>query len=207
MLAYSFAKGDTTFSVSAERRKPQVTVDQLLRMEIDSGVVKFKASFYYDVQVQRRQVAADRYSRNVGQRHSQHDKTMRREQLSPQPDDVAEGYTAWSFAAETELLGNQQVDLVWEQKIDELGIGKSQDITVPRLIPRDVDLATGQIVISKSESIDVQPTAGWEGLIPIDPHNDLRHGVRIENAAMAFTFVDTGRCRSVPRATSWKPAS
>ena len=116
-------------------------------------------------------------------------KSIRREEIAPQPDDVAEGYTAWSFAAETELLGTTQVNLVWEQKMDELGIGKSQDIPIPRLIPMDVDLATGQIVISKSESIDVQPKAGWEGLIPIDPHNDLRHQVELENAAMAFTFV------------------
>jgi hypothetical protein len=117
-------------------------------------------------------------------------KAIRREQISPPPEDVADGYTAWSFAAETELLGTSQVNLVWEAKIEELGIGASQDITIPRLIPMNVDLATGQIVVGKSESIDVQPTTGWDGLIPIDPHNDLRRAAKIESPAMAFTFVD-----------------
>ena len=102
---------------------------------------------------------------------------------------MADGYTAWSFAAETELLGATEVQLSWEQKIDELGIGKSQDIDIPRLIPMNVDRATGQIVISKSESIDIQPTGQPTGLIPIDPQNDVMPQGKSDNAAMAFEFV------------------
>ena len=93
-------------------------------------------------------------------------KSLRREDIVPQPDDVAEGYTPWSFAAEAELLGTAEVKLAWEQKIDELGIGKSLDIPIPRLIPMEVDRASGQIVISKSESIDVQPIGQPRGPDP-----------------------------------------
>ncbi len=189
VLAYSFAKGETKFSITAQRRKPQVTADQLLRAEIDSGVVKFRATFYYDVKYSGiKSLRIDIPTSLAGEIRNT-DKSIRREQLSPQPDDVAEGYTAWSFAAESELLGAAKVNLQWEQNIDELGIGKPQEIVIPRLTPQDVDLATGQIVVAKSESIDVQPTAPWKGLIPIDPHIDLRHDVKIDNAAIAFSFV------------------
>ncbi len=189
VLAYSFAKGDTKFAVTAQRRKPQVTVDQLLRAEIDSGVVKFHAAFYYNVKYSGvKSLRIDIPTSLTGAIRNTN-KSIRREELAPQPDGVAEGYTAWSFAAETELLGAAEVNLQWERKIDELGIGKSQEIPIPRLTPQDVDLATGQIVIAKSESIDVQPTAPWEGLIPIDPHIDLRRPVKIDNAAIAFSFV------------------
>lgn len=189
VLAYSFAKGETELSVTAERRKPQVTVDQLLTAEIDSGVVKFNARFFYDVRYSGVTSLRIDIPTELESEMRNTNKSIRREKLSPQPDDVAADYTAFSFAAESELLGAAEVNLVWEQKIDELGIGASQDITIPRLIPAEVDLAIGQIVIGKSESIDVQPTAGWEGLIPIDPHNDLRRPSHIENPAMAFTFV------------------
>ena len=49
--------------------------------------------------------------------------------------------------------------------------------------------ATGQIVISKSESIDIQPTGQPVGLLPIDPQKDLLPQGRSDSAAMAFEFV------------------
>ncbi len=49
VLAYAFAKGVAKLSVTAERRPPQVTVNQLVRAEIASGVVKFNISLYYDI--------------------------------------------------------------------------------------------------------------------------------------------------------------
>ncbi len=189
VLAYAFAKGQTEFSVTADRRRPQVTVEQLLQADIESGVVKFSASFYYDVKYSGvKSLRIDVPTSLVGEIRSTN-KSLRREDLAPQPADVEDGYTAWSFAAEAELLGATEVKLAWEQKMDELGIGKSLDMTVPRLVPMEVDRASGQIVIGKSESIDVQPIGQPEGLIPIDPRNDVRPGASLDNAAMAFTFV------------------
>ncbi len=189
VLAYSFAKGKTEFSVTAERRRPQVTVEQLLRAEIDSGVVKFNVSLFYDVKYSGvKSLRIDVPTSLINDIRSTN-KSLRREDIVPAPADVAEGYTPWAFAAEAELLGTAEVKLAWEQKIEELGIGKSQDIAIPRLIPMEVDRASGQIVIGKSESIDVQPIGQPEGLIPIDPHNDVRPEAKVDNAAMAFTYV------------------
>ncbi len=189
VLAYAFAKGTAQLSVTAERRRPQVTVNQLVRAEIASGVVKFHVSLYYDIKysgVKSLRVdvptALTTDIHNVSQ-------ALSKEEITPKPDDVREGYTPWKFAAETELLGTTEVQLAWEQKIDELGIGKSVEIAIPRLIPNDVFRAAGQIVISKSESIDIQPTGQPVGLLPIDPQKDLLPQGRSDSAAMAFEFV------------------
>ena len=62
---------------------------------------------------------------------------------------------AWSLTGDGELLGDGRIDLEWEQKIDKLDVGKPLHVTVPRLIPRDVDRAWGQIVLAKAETLDV----------------------------------------------------
>lgn len=190
VLSYAYAKGETALSVTAERREPRVTVDQLVRATIDSGVVTFNVSLFCNIKYSGVKSLRVDIPSSLTEQIRVTNKSVRREEIQPQPADLAEDYIAWSLAAENELRGSMRFDLVWEQRIDELGIGKSRDISIPRLIPQAVDLATGQIVIAKAESIDVQPTADVRGLIPIDPHNDLRHPADIENTAMAFTFVD-----------------
>ena len=75
-------------------------------------------------------------------------------------------------------------------KIADLPLGESVDIKVDRLIPANVDRANGQIVLAKSETIDVRPKSDASGLRPIDPQTDLAQGVKVDNAAMAFEFVD-----------------
>ncbi|MHB8970990.1 MAG: hypothetical protein ACYC3X_11245 [Pirellulaceae bacterium] len=189
VLAYAFAKGATQLAVTAERRQPQVTVNQLVRAEITSGVVKFNVSLFYDIKYSGvKSLRLDVPTALAADIHNA-SKSLSKEEITPKPEDVAEGYTPWKFAAETELLGATEVELAWEQKIDELGIGKSVAIAIPRLIPNDVFRATGQIVISKSESIDIQPTGQPSGLLPIDPQKDLLPQGRSDTAAMAFEFV------------------
>jgi hypothetical protein len=189
VLAYAFAKGTAQLSVTAERRRPQVTVNQLVRAEIASGVVKFNVSLFYDIKYSGvKSLRVDVPSGLATEIHND-SKSLVKEEITPKPADVAEGYTPWKFAAEAELLGATEVQLSWEQKIGELGIGKSVEIALPRLIPNDVFRATGQIVISKSESIDIQPTGQPSGLLPIDPQKDLLPQGRSDSAAMAFEFV------------------
>lgn len=189
VLAYSFAKGTTELVVTAQRRRPQVTVAQQLRAAIESGVVKYEMSLRYDVRfsgvkslrIDVPSALADDI-RNISP-------GVRKDDVIPPPEDLADGYTAWSLAAETELLGPVEVQLTWEQKVEELSIGGSQQIVIPRLIPRSVDRATGQIVISKSESIDIQVSGEPSGLLPIDPQREVHGGPVTDSAAMAFEFV------------------
>ncbi len=112
-------------------------------------------------------------------------KTLRESALAEQ-----DGYVGWVLVGETELLGDTQVKLTWETPIEDLGLGKSVPLNVPRLVPQEVDRADGQIVLVKSETIDVQPQGVPQGLDPIDPEHDLIRGVRVPEAAAALQFQD-----------------
>lgn len=188
VLSYSFSGDQPALSVNVIRRKPQVTVRQLLTAKIENGVVKYDARFMYEILYSGvknlridlpKSVAAD--IRNVTQG------------LVEFEDDSAEGlegdHVAWTFSGESELFGNQTVHLTWESEIDELDIGTSVNLELPRLIPRNVDRSEGQIVLSKAETIDIQPGEGVEGLIPIDPKVDLMPEAKVSDAAAAFEFV------------------
>jgi hypothetical protein len=189
VLAYSFAKGATDLAVTAQRRRPQVTVTQQLRAAIESGVVKYHATLFYDIKYSGvKGLRVDVPTALVEEIHNV-SKSIRKENIIPPPEDVEDGYTAWSFAAESEMLGAVEVQLAWEQKVDELSLGGSQSIAMPRLVPRAVDRAVGQIVISKSESIDIEPAGEPRGLLPIDPQRDVSPPLTTETAAMAFEFV------------------
>jgi len=190
VLAFAFSKGETDLSITAERRRPLVTVNQLLQSEIASGVVKYQAKFFYDVKYSGVQSLRIDVPSSLTSDIRNTTSNLRQDELTPAPDDVPDGYTAWTIAGENELLGAVAVTLAWEKKLDELEIGKSQDISIPRLIPMGVDRSQGQIVVSKSESIDIEPTGAWVGLQPIDPQNDLMKQANIPGAAMAFEFVD-----------------
>jgi drug/metabolite transporter superfamily protein YnfA len=95
---------------------------------------------------------------------------------------------AWKITGETEFLGQAQVRLEWERKIEKLDVGKSVDVRVPVLKPMDVDRGWGQVVLVKAETIDVRPSKMTESLQPIDPQSDLMPGVGVAGAALAFAF-------------------
>ncbi|MCX5655830.1 MAG: hypothetical protein NTY65_14420, partial [Planctomycetota bacterium] len=207
VLAFAYTQEPVTLALAAERRKPQVTVRQLVVARIDSGVVKYESTFFYDilysgVKTLRLDVPKDLAAdiRVVTDR-------IRRQTLedAQRPKDTPEGCEAWSLAGETEFMGKVQVRLAWERAIEKLDVGKSVALTVPRLIPRDVYRAWGQIVLAKAETIDVQESAEAgkvAGLRPIDPQNDLMPGASGPGAARAFAFHDEGALARV--ATMYK---
>ncbi len=153
-------------------------------------MVKYQAKLFYDVKYSGVKSLRIDVPTSLASDIRNTSPALRQDELTPAPADVPENYTAWTIAGENELLGSVEILLAWEKKLDELEIGKSQDIEIPRLIPMGVDRAQGQIVVSKSESIDIEPTGGWVGLQPIDPQNDLMQQANIPGAAMAFEFVD-----------------
>ena len=59
---------------------------------------------------------------------------------------------------------------------------------MPHLKPREVDRAWGQIVLVKSETIDVHESGEPKSLRPIDPQYDLM--APVASAARAFEFHD-----------------
>jgi len=188
VLSYTFS-GTPSLSINVLRRKPQITTRQLITAKIESGVVTYDAKFYFDVLYSGVKnfridmpdsVAATARNLTSGVTETEIEDA----------ENVPLGYVAWGFTGDSEFFGKRMVHLNWKQKIDELEIGKSVDIRFPRLIPQNVDRAQGQIVTSKSETIDIQPIDGVEGLVPIDPKVDLMAEAKVTDAAVAFAFVD-----------------
>ena len=189
-LAFVYASDPVNATIALERRRPYVTVRQLLTAYIEPGVVRYDATFFYDILYSGvRSLRIDvptELSPII--RHTTPD--VRDRPMDPQPDDVAEGMTAWSFTGEREFIGSIPIRLLWERKLEKLDVGKSVDVTMPRLVPQAADRAWGQVVLTKAETIDVQPTGDPKGVRPIDPQHDLMPGASVPGAARTFEFHD-----------------
>ena len=190
VLAFMFTQEPVTLRLAAERRKPQVTIHQLLVARIDEGVIKYQATFFYTIQYSgvkslRIDVPAD-----VTPRLPNTTAGIRLSKIDPPPADVNKDLkmAAWSVAGEGELLGAGQFIFEWEQKLEKLDVGKPLKVNIPRLDPRGVDRADGQIVLAKAETLDFQETENLMGLRPIDPQRELIAPVKL--ASRAFEFHD-----------------
>lgn len=188
VMALSYAREQVDLQLAIERRKPQVIARQLLVATIESGVVRYEARFVFDVRYSPVKSLRVDVPLNISSLVRNETSAVREQLLQPAPADVPDGYVAWQFSGETELLGEVPIHLAWQQNLDPLGIGDSIELQVPRLRPAGVDRAWGQIVLAKSETIDIRPTGELDGLRPIDPQHDLLPGASIPTAARAFEF-------------------
>ncbi len=189
--AFAFTQESVTLRLAVERRKPKVTIRQLLVARIDEGVIKYQATFYYSIQYSGVKFLRVDVPADVAPRLPNTTTGIREQKIDPQPADVDKNMVAWSLTGEGELSGDGQVDLVWDKKLDELVVGKALEVTVPRLVPRvdHDDLSWGQIVLAKAETFDFQEAEDHvKGLRPIDPQRELMAPVK--DAARAFEFHD-----------------
>lgn len=196
VLAYAYSTEAIDLTLNVQRRRPYVTCRQLLSARVEAGVIRYSATFFYQIQYSgvrslRLDVPADR----VEQIRNQTANVAREAPIVPPPEDVQPGYVAWNLTGETEFLGAVTVRFAWESRIGDLDVQRTVYETVPRLVPQGVDLASGQIVLAKAETLDVQPASDPQGLQPIDPTLDLMPAAPAEDAAWAFEFQDDARSR------------
>jgi len=193
VLAYAYTQAPVDLNLAVERRKPYIIARQLLLARVEAGVVKYEATLFYDIRYSSvKSLRLDVPAVLAGEIRNQTPTVARETPLDPQPDDVAAagdgGYIAWSLTGQTEFLGELALKFAWERKIGELPVGQAVNETLPVLQPRNVDRASGQIVVAKAETLDVRPAGDPEGLRPIDPQHDLMPGVRVGDAARAWEF-------------------
>jgi hypothetical protein len=186
VLAFAFTQEPASLRLSAERRKPQVTMRQLLVARIEEGVIKYQATFEYNVlysgvKTLRIDVPAD-----VSPDLRNNTRTIYDKPLDPPQPGLEKGMVAWQFSGDSELIGRGEIDLTWEKKIEKLDVGKSLDLVVPRLVPYQADHAWGQVVLAKAETLDVYESGEPKGLQPKDPQHDLV--TKVAGAARAFEF-------------------
>ena len=183
------AGSGATLAVGGKSDRPQVAVRQLLVARIESGVVRYEATFHFDVRYTavkslRIDVPATLAGeiRNVTQ-------GIRDQVTEPRPEDVAEEYTSWTFTGEREFLGDVVIKLTWEQRSRELPIGGSVDYPLPWLKPMGVDRAWGQNRDCEGGNHGCQCQVRVDRFAaPVDPQHDLAGNPSIPEAALAFEF-------------------
>ncbi len=192
VLAFAYTDEPASLALAAERRKPHVTVAQLLEMRVESGVVKYAATFFYSIRYSGVKAVRIDVPAELADEVRVTTGGVRKRALEGEeaPQDLAEGYVAWGLEREAELIGDLAIRLAWETKVDKLDTGKPVPLTVPRLVPRGADRAWGQIVLAKAETIDVAPEGEPTGLRPVDPQYDLYGGRKVKDASRAFEFHD-----------------
>jgi hypothetical protein len=186
--AFAFSSEPAEVKLLAERRKPHVTVRQLLVAGVEPGVVKYEATFFYDILYSG--LKSLRLLVPVDLANSLRNDTpgVRERVLTPAPENLPAGYIAWSLTGENEFIGSTQVHLSWEKPLEKFDVGTSVPVPLPYLRPQLVDRAWGQIVLVKSEAIDLQPKGPSRGVRPIDPQYDLMPGANVPGAAGAYEF-------------------
>ncbi len=189
--AYAFTQGRGQLALRAERRKPLVRVRQLLVARIEHGSVDYEATFFYDVLYSSVNSLRIDVPEEIAADLRNNTESMREQEIVPPPDDVPEGYVAWSFAGDDELIGQHTIELEWKRQLDEqVGPGKPIEVAIPRLRPAGTELPWGQIVLAKAETIDLRESGEPSGLRPIDPQHDLMEGAKPSGAAAAYEFHD-----------------
>jgi hypothetical protein len=194
-LTFAYTEQPAKLTLSAERRKPHLTARQLLLARIDTGVVRYEATFFYDilysgVKSLRIDVPAD-LAAKITNATDDIEKDEFDPSQEPDAEPVADGYIAWRLTGDTELIGKLQIKFEWQEQIEgQLTVEQPLELPLPRLLPRDIDDDWGQIVIAKAETIDVGATGDPQGLRMIDPQQELMAGARVDDAALAFRFDD-----------------
>ena len=191
--ALAYTQGPTGVSLTVERRKPQVTMRQLLAVRVEDGQVKYQATFFYEILYSGVPALRIDVPVEVAGLLRNNTAAIREKRLDPPPPDVPKGYTAWSFAGATELTGDGKIELAWQKPIEKLDVGKPLTLKIPELRPYKADkgdAAWGQIVLAKAETIDLRETDDSEGLRSIDPQHDLMPGADASGAAAALEFHD-----------------
>lgn len=192
VVSYAYTDQAVDLKLDAERRAPHITAMQLLVARMESGVVKYTATFTFEILYSGVKSLRIDIPQEAASLIRVTTPGIRRTILQgdDRPDDLEEGHSAWQLAGETEFMGTARFNLAWEKKVEKLDIGKTVKLQIPRIVMRDVDRAWGQVVLAKAEAIDVSPADDSQGLNPIDPGRDLMEGTTVKDAARAFEFND-----------------
>jgi len=188
VLAFAYSGQAGLLQIAAERRKPHITARQLLVASVEPGAVKYRARFFYDLRYSGTESVRIDLPESVAAVARNTTGGIRDQVIDPPAEGLDEGYVAWQFTGEGELGGSFTIELEWEQPLEELDVGASVKLDVPRLLPQGTDRAWGQILLAKAEAIDLAPAEVPTGLQPIDPQQDLMPGASVPEAAIAFEF-------------------
>jgi hypothetical protein len=189
-LSLRYAGDAVSLVLAAERRPPHVSVFQVVTVGVEPGLIRYDARLNYEVSYSGVKALLLAVPEAIESRIRILTPNLRHRREATPPADVTlpADHVLWVIEGETEFLGARPVRMAWEDPMDDLDVGRTVERAVPRLIPLGVSRAWGQVVLTKAESIDVNPGTVFEGLRPIDPRHDLHAEARSLLAARAFEF-------------------
>lgn len=188
-FSFEFPEGVTTFGLQASVRKPQVFVDQLTSLTIESGLWRYLVDLDYDVRFNAVPELRVDVPAELASRMRVVSGSLTARAIQPQPDDVEEGRVAWQLSGAKPLLGRGTVQLAWDEVVPEISVGQRASRSVATLRVPNVDRARGQILVKRSELFDVQVGEGSDGLRAIDPAVELFSGRQQQDVAAALEYV------------------
>ena len=192
-FTYEFPEGVTTFGLLASVRRPQVFVDQINTVAIESGLWRYTVDLDYDVRFSPVQELRVDIPQDLASRVRVTSGNLTARAIQPQPNDVAEGLVAWQLSGAKPLLGRGTVQLGWDVTVPEIGIGQRATRSFDTVSVRQVDRARGQILVKRSELFDVQVGEETQGLRAIDPSTELFSGRKQDDVAAALEYVGPWR--------------
>jgi hypothetical protein len=188
VLSLSHSKGPVDLTLEVERRRPYVTVRQLLHSMVEQGSIKSTCTLFTDVRYSSVESIRIDLPESIAKDVRIETSGVRESTISPPPTDLAPGYVAWKLSSERPWLDERAVVLTWTKRLEGFEIGKTIPIDVPRIVPQATDQTWGQIVLNRKDSIDLQTGSDAIGLRPIDPRYDLMQGASHPDAVRAFEF-------------------
>lgn len=188
-FTYVFPEGVTTFGLLASVRRPQVFVDQINTVAIESGLWRYTVDLDYDVRFSPVQELRVDVPQDLASRVRVTSGNLTARAIQPQPNDVAEGLVAWQLSGAKPLLGRGSVQLGWDVNVPEIAVGQRATRSFDTVNVRQVDRARGQILVKRSELFDVQVGEETQGLRAIDPSTELFSGRKQDDVAAALEYV------------------
>ena len=202
-FAFQYGAEAPTLEIAASRKAPHVTAGQLFSVMVEPGLARFEVLF--SVQIRYSGIGEFRVDlpAELSDRIQIQNPEFRRRIVDDAPN-LDEGMVAWIVSHPSEMIGEVEIPFFWETAIEGVDVGGEQVLDLPRLIPRNVDRAWGQIVLRKSGSLDIAVSEASASLTPVDPRHDLMSGRAHADAAMAFEFHRDWNLRAV--ITRYEPA-
>jgi hypothetical protein len=201
LLAFGYGLPEARLAIDAQRRKPQVHVKQLVSVQVEPGVAHYEVRFFYDVRFSPVKTLRIDVPAAIASRVRNLSAGIRDETITPA--DLAPDRVAWQFSGDAEFFGPITLVLTWDETLPALEVGKSLTLDVPWLQPQGAERSWGQILVSRSETMDIHPEFLSDGMREIDPRQDLMQEAKTANVARAFEFQDGYQFRLT--ATRYEP--
>lgn len=193
LWGFHYASGEPwpQLTVAARRRPAQVTVGQLQVLAVEDGrQLQTRLDWHIEVLYSGRRELRLALPEVLAGRVQVESAGYRLTADTAGADEgLPAGYLPYRLQGPREFFGVVVVRMSWREELASVPVGEGTVLACQRLIPLQVDRSWGQIVLLKSETLELA-VAQAENVLPIDPRFDLKLGEARPDAALALEYHD-----------------